>query len=197
MDISFYIVMGITAFICGLVMALRKDKKKQQRIKFISESDWKELAQWMESHNKDTQTEKVEDTTNNPSFNRDELSALCTIALSLVDGKIYNPNRMTTFMHEQEGFDEEVVYRKIHSIIDDFDGAFARIKNMTALNKREYAACFFAATINSAEFDANRDSEYVVGWQNCVKYLLRLNDERYLNYNVALEKYANRKTTTN
>ena len=133
------------------------------------------------------QAEKAAEVTNEPLFGRDELSALCTIALSLVDDKIYNPKRVMAFMHEHEGIDEDEVYRKIHSIIDNFDGAFALVTNMTDLNKREYAASFFAAVINSAEFDAHSDSKYVVGWQNCVKYLLRLSDDKYCNFKVAIQ----------
>lgn len=127
-----------------------------------------------------------------PNYTNDERSALCTIALSLVDGKIYNPKLLMVFMHEEEGFDEEMVYRKIHTIMKDFPQAYAVVKNMTDMAKREYAACFFAATISRAEFDARRDSRFVDGWRNCRNYLLNIKDDSF-DFDTALEQYGNRK----
>lgn len=127
-----------------------------------------------------------------PYYTDEERAALCTIALSLVDGKVYNPNFLMKFMHEGEGFGEEEVYEKIHTIMKDFPQAYAVIKSMTDISKREYAACFFAATISKAEFDARRDSRFVDGWRNCRNYLLNIKDDSF-DFDTALEQYGNRK----
>lgn len=125
-------------------------------------------------------------------FSQKELSSLCTIALSLVDLKFYNPKGMMTFMHSTEGIDEDEVYRKMHSITRDFPNAYAVCASITTLAKRSYAAGFFAAAIQHAEFNANNDGWLVQGWCNCVRSLLHLEEVSIHDFEDYAKKYYER-----
>lgn len=126
------------------------------------------------------------------AFSQKELSSLCTIALSLVDMKIYNPMRMMTFMNSTEGIVEEEVYRKMHSITRDFPDAYTVCAGISTPAKRSYAAGFFAAAIQHAEFNANNDGWLVQGWCNCVRSLLHLEDVSIHDFEDYAKKYYDR-----
>ena len=52
-------------------------------------------------------------------FTKEEIAAMCVVALSLVDVKIFNPKTMMKFMHEETGMDEDEVYYKKEFYYDE------------------------------------------------------------------------------
>lgn len=106
-------------------------------------------------------------------FTKEEVTAMCVVALSLVDVKVYNPKDMMKFMHEHVGIEEDEVYYKMHNLITEMPQAMPVVKTMD-VSKRSIAAAFFAASIQAVSYADDKDA--VLGWRNCTKYLLLLND---------------------
>ncbi len=124
---------------------------------------------------------------------KEEISAICVVALSLVDAKIYNPNSMMDFMHQQVGIDRDEVYYKMHNLVSEMPLALSVVKSMQGVEKKRRIAAFFAAAIKAVGY-AN-DEQAVESWLNCVKYLLLLSDGDDCDFSIALERYENNPKT--
>ena len=118
-------------------------------------------------------------------FTKEEVTAMCVVALSLVDVKIYNPKTMMKFMHEETGVDEDDVYFKMHNLITEMPQAMPVVKTMEVA-KRSIAAAFFAASIQAVGYADDKDA--LLGWNNCAKYLLRLSGDD-CDFDKALQRY--------
>lgn len=123
---------------------------------------------------------------NEYKFTNEEIAPICVVALSLVDGKIYNPEVMMKFMHEEVGMEESEVYHKMHNLIDEMPKAMPVVKAMQDAEKRRIAAAFFAASIKAVGYADDKDA--ILGWSNCAKCLLRLSGDD-CDFNKALQRY--------
>ena len=117
-------------------------------------------------------------------FTKEEIAAMCVVALSLVDVKIFNPKTMMKFMHEETGMDEDEVYYKMHNLVTEMPQAMPVVKRMDVA-KRNIAAAFFAASIQAVGYADDKDT--ILGWRNCTKYLLLLDDDGV--FDKALQRY--------
>ena len=192
MDITNTIIVSVAvALIYVFIIKPRKDKKAAENSQ--TEADITSFVKTDSIVQQPISSKAADDDC--PSFTEEEISALCTIALSLVDIKIYNPKFLMVFMHENEGLDEDEVYHKMHNITRDFPKAYGICKDMTDTAKRLYAAGLFAAAIKTAEYDAGRDGWVVNGWLNCVRTLLRLSSTSIEDFESAAIRYNDRPRT--